>query len=69
MSKNKRWKRRAKRMMGVSDLFCCDCFFCGLSRDMYRYGTECYGACRGHIRELERSIKEENLSKQNKLKL
>ncbi len=63
MGKNKKWKRKAKRMMGVSDLFCCDCFFCGLSRNMYRYGIDCLGACRGHIRELEKAIKQENLLK------
>lgn len=65
MGKNKKWKRKAKRMMGASDLFCCDCFFCGLSRNRYCYGIDCYGACRGHIRDLEKSIKNENFKNIN----
>lgn len=67
MGKNKRWKRKAKRMMGVSDLFCCDCSFCGLYEDT-RKGKKCYGACRGHIRQIEKDIRAmNNLSKLGKM--
>ena len=61
MGRNKKWKRRAKRMMGKSDLSMCDCFFCDLSRDVYRYNMNHYDACLGHIRELEQDIKKENI--------
>ena len=63
MSRNKKWKRKAKRMMGKSDLFMGECFFCDLSKYMCLYGIKCYSACNGQIRELEKKIKQENLSK------
>ena len=65
MGKNKRWKRKAKRIMGASDLLGCDCFFCSLARDKYRYAISCYSACAGHIRQIEKKVKQENISKQN----
>lgn len=49
--KNKKWKRKAKRLMGKSDLFMSECEFCKLE------GTTCYCACNGQIRALERKIK------------
>ena len=51
MGKNKRWKRKAKRIMGKADLYMCECFFCELSRDMYRHNVDCYNACNGQIRD------------------
>ncbi|MDP4147371.1 MAG: hypothetical protein Q8936_23350 [Bacillota bacterium] len=55
--RNKRWKRKAKRMFGKSDMFFGDCFFCVLSMTYQGAKENCHGACRGNIRQLEQLCK------------
>lgn len=49
--KNKRWKRKAKRLKGKSDILGNDCYFCNL------VGSDCYCACTIQIRKLEKTFK------------
>ncbi|MDQ0150593.1 hypothetical protein ACFO6R_12590 [Eubacterium multiforme] len=51
--KNKRWKRKAKRLIGKSDLFMCECEFC----ELFNKKIKCYGACTGQYREIEKLLK------------
>ena len=53
--KNKRWKRKAKRLKGISDILGNDCYFCNL------VGTE----CTIQIRKLEKLLKGVNLNDTN----
>lgn len=57
--KNKRWKRKAKRLKGKSDILGNECYFCNL------VGTECYCACTIQIRKLENLLKGVNLNDTN----
>lgn len=68
MGKNKRWKRQAKRLIGLSDVDLCDCTRCNLSILEARTGLRCQGACTGDYRRIEKYFKENNIKRGGNLK-
>ncbi|MGL4453861.1 MAG: hypothetical protein ACRCX8_06680 [Sarcina sp.] len=56
MSKNKKWKRKTKRLIGASDVENVDCFFCKLDE----LNGDCQCACTGDYRRIEKYFKEKN---------